>query len=97
MAAVDARDAIDGVQAFVAFAAAHLATCLGAEDPSVAEGQRALEKLGAIRPDAVLVTPESLAEAMRRAYPVRRSTPEMMALTAASIIAALRTGPSRHR
>jgi hypothetical protein len=83
---------LDGVPAFVRTAVDHLSACLGDEHPVVAEGRRVMASLEAVPKDAVLVTEESLAVALQRAWPSSRNTPTGSALSAALILAALRAG-----
>ena len=90
MAAVDIRTALEGAPEFVAEAVEHLASCLGEAHPSVEAGRRALASLNAIPDGAVLVTEETLAVAIHRVWPYRQKTQSGLALSAASIIAALR-------
>jgi hypothetical protein len=93
MAAVDANVALDGVQEFVADAVERLALSLGGTHPTVVAGRRIMASLDAIPDDAVLVTEETLGAAIRRAWPSRRNTPAGSLLSAASILAALRSQP----
>jgi hypothetical protein len=92
MSAVDIDAVLDGTPEFVAFAVEQLASSLGDEHPRVAEGRRALAALDVIPRSAVLVTEESLAAALRRAWPSGRNSPTGLALSAAVILAALRAG-----
>jgi hypothetical protein len=93
MAGVEVKAALDGAPEFVADAVEHLALCLGETDPTVAVGRRIMASLDAIPAGAVLVTEETLAAAIRRAWPYRQKTSSGLALSAASILAALRTEP----
>jgi alkylhydroperoxidase/carboxymuconolactone decarboxylase family protein YurZ len=52
-----------------------------------------MASLDAIPDGAVLVTEETLAAAIHRAWPYRRNTATASALSAASILAALRSEP----
>ena len=90
MAVVDIQVALDGVPEFVTAAVEQLSASLGEADPMIESGRRAIAALGAIPADAVLVTEETLAAAMHRAWPLRRNTPTGLGLSAALLIAALR-------
>jgi hypothetical protein len=89
--AADVRTASGGAQEFVDRAVEHLAACLGETHPPVGEGRRVGHSLAAIPADALLVTQESLAAAMQRAFPHRQRTASGVTLSAATILAALRT------
>jgi hypothetical protein len=89
------RTVLDGAPDFVDDAVEHLAACLGDSHRLVLTGRRVTASLTAIPAGSMLVTEESLAEAIRRAWPYRQKTPSGLALSAASIMAALRTpGPA---
>jgi hypothetical protein len=88
---VEVKTALDAAPEFVAAAVAHLASCLGEDDPAVAQGRRAMAAIDSIPDGAVLVTEESLTAALHRAFPSRRNTESGAALSAATILAALRT------
>jgi hypothetical protein len=92
--AADAGTALGGAQEFVDRAVEHLAACLGETHPLVGEGRRVGHSLAAIPADALLVTQESLAAAMQRAFPYRQRTASGVTLSAATILAALRTDPA---
>ena len=87
----DLQVALDGAPEFVAEAIEHLATTLGESHPTVEAGRRLLASLAAIPDDAAVVTEETLAAAIQRAFPARRNTPSNSSLTAATILAALRS------
>jgi hypothetical protein len=93
MKGVEIKAALEGAPEFVASAVEHLALCLGETHPTVAAGRRIMASLDAIPADAVLVTEETLAAAIHRAWPYRQKTASGLALSAASILAALRAGP----
>lgn len=93
MTGVEINAALDGAPAFVAAAVEHLAACLGEAHPTVVTGRRIMASLDAIPDGAVLVTEETLAEAIHRAWPYRPRTATGLTLSAASILAALRAGP----
>jgi hypothetical protein len=93
MAGVQVTTALDEAPAFVAAAVEHLAACLGETHPTVVAGRRFMASLAAIPDGAVLVTEEALAVAIHRVWPFRRSTATVERLSAASLLAALRTGP----
>ena len=93
MTKVEIKAVLDEVPAFVADAVEHLAGCLGAGHPTVVAGRRAMASLDAIPDGAVLVTEETLAAALQRAFPFRRNTATGAGLSAAVILAALRTEP----
>ena len=93
MTGVEIKAALDGAPEFVAYAVEHLASCRGETHPTVAAGRRIMASLDAIPDGAVLVTEETLAEAIHRAWPYRRKTATGSVLSAASILAALRTEP----
>jgi hypothetical protein len=95
MAGIEIDAALDGAPEFVANAVEHLASCLGETHPTVAAGRRVMASLDAIPEGAVLVTEETLAAAIHRAWPYRQKTASGLALSAASILAALRAEPSR--
>jgi hypothetical protein len=90
MAGVEIKAVLDGAPEFVAYAVEHLALSLGDAHPTVAAGRRIMASLDAIPDGAVLVTEETLAAAIHRAWPYRRNTGTAAALSAASILAALR-------
>ncbi len=91
MANVELKAVLDGVQEFVADAIVQLETFLGESHPTVQEGRRILAALEAIPDGAVLVTEESLAAALGRVWPIRRNSGTNLALSAATVLAALRT------
>lgn len=91
MTDIDIRAALDGARDFVAEAVEHLSSSLGEADPTVLAGRRVMASLAAIPDDAALVTEESLAAAMQRAFPTRRNTASNVSLSAATILAALRS------
>ena len=91
MTDTDIRTALDGARDFVAEAVDHLSSDLGEEDPLVVAGRRVLAALTEIPDDAAVVTEETLAAAIQRAFPARRNTPSNSSLTAATILAALRS------
>lgn len=64
-----------------------------ASSPTVVAGRRIMASLDAIPDGAVLVTEETLAAAIQRAWPYRPRTASGLALSAASILAALRAEP----
>jgi hypothetical protein len=78
MTGVEIKAALDGAPEFVAYAVA---------------GRRIMASLDAIPDGAVLVTEETLAAAIHRAWPYRPRTASGLALSAASILAALRAEP----
>jgi hypothetical protein len=90
MTGVDIQAALDGAPEFVADAVERLTVSLGETHPTVLLGRRVMASLVALPQDAVLVTEESLAAAMHRAWPFRRNTPTNLGLSAALILAALR-------
>jgi hypothetical protein len=90
MAGVEIKAALVEAPEFVAEAVEHLRSCLGEEHPTVLAGRRVMASLAAIPDDAVLVTETTLAAAIHRAWPYRQKTQSNLALSAASIIAALR-------
>lgn len=87
----DLQVALDGAPAFVAEAIEHLATALGESHPTVEAGRRLLAALAEIPDDAAVVTEGTLAAAIQRAFPARRNTRSNSSLTAATILAALRS------
>lgn len=93
MTGVDIKAALDGAPAFVADAVEHLALSLGETHPTVVAGRRIMASLDAIPDGAVLVTEETLAAALHRAWPSRRITASGLTLSAATILAALRAEP----
>ncbi len=93
MAGIEIRAVLDGAPEFVSDAVEHLAVCLGEAHPTVVAGRRIMASLDAIPDGAVLVTEESLAAALQRAFPYRRNTATGLNLSAAVILAALRTEP----
>ena len=93
MSNVDIRVVLGGTPEFVASAVEQLASTLGISDPMVVAGRRVMAALDAIPDDAVLVTEETLAVALHRVWPYRRNTGRTLELSAAAIIAALRTEP----
>ena len=93
MPGVEVTAALDGAPEFIAFAVEHLALSLGETHPSVVAGRRIMASLDAIPDGAVLVTEETLAAAIHRAWPYRIKTASGLALSAASILAALRAEP----
>jgi hypothetical protein len=90
---LEIRAVLDEAPAFVADAVAHLTVCLGQDHPTVVAGRRIVASLDAIPDGAVLVTEETLAAALQRAFPFRRNTATGAGLSAAVILAALRTEP----
>lgn len=90
MRAVEIKAALDGAPEFVAEAVEHLASCLGETHPTVLHGRRTMASLDAIPDNAVLVTEETLAAAIHRAWPYRPRTASGLTLSAASILAAVR-------
>ena len=95
MTGVEVKAALDGAPEFVAEAVEHLASCLGETHPTVLAGRRVIASLDAIPEGAVLVTEETLAAAIHRAWPYRQKTASGLALSAASILAALRADPNQ--
>jgi len=93
MTAVDIKVALAGAPEFVADAVEQLVERLGETHPTVVAGRRLMAALDAIPDDAVLVTEETLAAALNRAWPVRRNTATGLGLSAALILAALRAEP----
>jgi lysozyme family protein len=93
MTGVEIKAALDGAPEFVAYAVEQLALSLGETHPKVVLGRRVMAALDAIPADAALVTEETLAAAIHRAWPYRPRTASGLALSAASILAALRAGP----
>ena len=93
MTGVEIKAVLDGAPEFVADAVQHLAVCLGETHPTVLRGRRIMASLDAIPDGAVLVTEETLAAALHRAWPSRRNTATGLTLSAASILAALRAEP----
>lgn len=93
MSQLEIKAALDGAPEFVSDAVEHLAVCLGEAHPTVVAGRRIMASLDAIPDGAVLVTEESLAAALQRAFPFRRNTATGAGLSAAVILAALRTEP----
>ena len=93
MARVEIKAALEGAPEFVADAVAHLASSLGETHPTVVAGRRIMASLDAIPDGAVLVTEETLAAAIHRAWPHRRNTATGSVLSAATILAALRAEP----
>lgn len=93
MARVEVKAALHGAPEFVAFAVEHLALSLGQTHPTVEAGRRIMASLDAIPDGAVLVTEETLAAAIHRAWPYRRNTATGSLLSAAVILAALRDEP----
>ncbi|MFI5227018.1 MAG: hypothetical protein ACHQ3P_10115 [Candidatus Limnocylindrales bacterium] len=91
MTLIEIETALDGAPEFNAGAVGVLVTTLGEDDPMVLAGRRILASLEAIPKGSVLVTEASLATAIHRAYPARRNTESASALTAATILAALKT------
>jgi len=91
MAEIEVRAALEGVPEFVAEAIGHLVACLGEDHPSVADGRRARAALDALPRGTFMVTEESLATAIHRVWPYRRNTQSSMTLSAAAILAALKT------
>ena len=90
MTGADIRATLDGAPEFVAYAVEHLASSLGETHPTVVAGRRIMASLDAIPDGAVLVTEETLAAAIHRAWPYRPRTASGLVLSAASILAALR-------
>lgn len=76
---------------FVTEAIEHLEATLGEDHPTVEAGRRVLAGLAEIPDGAMLVTEESLAAAIHRAFPARRNTGVNATLTAATILAAIRS------
>jgi len=93
MTGVEIKAQLEGTRAFVADAVEHLAASLGEAHPTVVAGRRVMASLDALPDDAAVVTEETLAAALQRAFPSRRNTPSASALSAATILAALRTVP----
>ncbi len=93
MTGVEIKAALDGAPEFVAYAVEHLALSLGESHPTVVAGRRISASLEAIPEGAVLVTEETLAAAIHRAWPYRPKTASGLVLSAASILAALRAQP----
>jgi hypothetical protein len=93
MTGVEIKAVLDGAPEFIAYAVEHLASSLGETHPTVVVGRRIMASLDAIPDGAVLVTEETLAAAIHRAWPSRRNTASVRRLSAASILAALRTEP----
>lgn len=93
MTGVEIKATLDGAPEFVAYAVEHLAASLGETHPTVVVGRRIMASLDAIPHGAVLVTEETLAVAIHRAWPYRRKTATGSVLAAASILAALRAEP----
>lgn len=93
MTASEIKAALDGAPEFVAIAVEHLASSLGETHPTVVAGRRIMASLDAIPDGAVLVTEETLAAAILRAWPYRRNTATGSVLSAATILAALRAEP----
>lgn len=93
MAAVEIKAALDGALEFIADAVEHLASSLGETHPTVVAGRRIMSSLDALPDDAVLVTEQTLAAALHRAWPSRRNTGSGLGLSAALIFAALRAEP----
>lgn len=93
MPEVEIKTVLDGAPEFVADAVGHLSSCLGEAHPTVVAGNRIMASLDAIPDDAVLVTEETLAAAIDRAWPFGRNTAKNLTLSAALILAALRTEP----
>ena len=91
MTGVEMKAALDGAPEFVAEAVEHLASCLGETHPTVLAGRRIMASLDAIPEGSVLMTEETLAAAIHRAWPYRQRTTSGLALSAASILAALRS------
>jgi hypothetical protein len=90
VAGVEVREVLDGAPEFVAEAVVQLSARLGDAHPTVVAGRRVMAALEAVPEGAVLVTEETLAAAIHRAWPYRPRTASGLALSAASIIAALR-------
>jgi lysozyme family protein len=93
MTGVEIKAALDGAPEFIAYAVEQLAVSLGETDPAVVLGRRIMASLDAIPDGALLVTEETLAAAIHRAWPYRRNTGTRLVLSAASILAALRAEP----
>ncbi len=93
MAGVEFKTALAGAPEFLADVVEQLASSLGQSHPTVTEGRRIIASLAVIPEDAVLVTEESLAAAIHRAWPTRRNSSTGLTLSAASILAALRAEP----
>jgi hypothetical protein len=93
MKGVEIKAALDGAPEFVADAVEHLALSIGETHPTVVAGRRIMASLDAIPDGAVLVTEETLAAALHRAWPYRRNTATATGLSAALILAALRAEP----
>ena len=87
------KAALDGAPEFIAYAVEQLGLSLGEAHPRVVAGRRIMASLDAIPDGAVLVTEETLAAALHRAWPSGRSTATGLALSAALILAALRAEP----
>lgn len=97
MTEIEIKAVLDGAHEFIASVVEKLASSLGETHPTVAQGRRIMASLATIPEGAVLVTEESLAAAIHRAWPYRPRTPNALALSAASIIAALRAEARRRR
>ena len=93
MTGVEIKAALDGVPEFVADAVGRLALSLGETHPTVVAGRRIMASLDAIPDRAVLVTEETPAAALHRAWPHRRNAATGLGLSAALILAALRAEP----
>ena len=93
MTAIEIETALDEAPKFIAEAVGVLVMSLGENDPLVLAGRRVLASLEAIPKGSILVTEASLTAAIHRAFPARRNTDSASALTAATILAALRTAP----
>ncbi|MBF6605911.1 MAG: hypothetical protein IVW53_10060 [Chloroflexi bacterium] len=93
MTGVEIKAVLDGAPEFVADAVEHLALSLGEAHPTVVAGRRIMASLAAIPDGAVLVTEDTLAAAIHRAWPHRRNTAAGSVLSAATILAALRAEP----
>jgi len=91
MTGIEIDTALDGAPEFITEAIGELARTHGEAHPMVLAGRRILASLEAIPEGAVLVTEATLAAAIYRAFPARRNTETGSALTAATILAALRT------
>ena len=89
--AIEFGRALDGAPGFIAEAVAELAKTRGEDDELVRTGGRILASLEAIPDDALVTTEADLAAAIHKAYPDRRNTASAATLTAAVIIAALKT------
>ena len=93
MTDLDLRSLLSDAHEFVDSATELLASNLGDTHPAVIEGRRIRSMLDALPGGAVLVTEETLAKAIHRAWPYRRTSASNLGLSAATLLAALRAGP----